>query len=366
MRPPPLRSIERSNLFEALCGLLSKAAFPLSGGLHAVHLQSLDGIRAILASLADGCAGVSDLGAPPAAARCCRARARLAASALRCAAPALGVLAHFACPPALSPLDPAPTTRTDAAHLAPLADPAAYLDIWTPLAHGADPPLEQVRAARAAALLRRCVAAWARRQRRQLLCCGRGAVWLHALANARVWHLAGPGPMQLLGGAGGAPPSSADLARVEKFLKGRLAAAAEHFNRDQKKGFQYLQVGGSLGASAGAARPVTGGGVGGMTATRRRASSACRRGWGMLACCRWAPPVGSQARCRPQQGRAGGVLLRDTSHASGPTPRPTAHAVAQAAARGAGAGRGGALPALLPGPGQGRHRGGAGRARAVL
>lgn len=35
----------------------------------------------------------------------------------------------------------------------------------------------------------------------------------------------------------------AELARVEKFLKGRLTAAADHFNRSQKKGFQYLQVG---------------------------------------------------------------------------------------------------------------------------
>jgi len=45
----------------------------------------------------------------------------------------------------------------------------------------------------------------------------------------------------MLGQAGvGADP--ADVARAEKFLKSKLAAAAEHFNRDQKKGFQYLQV----------------------------------------------------------------------------------------------------------------------------
>ena len=43
----------------------------------------------------------------------------------------------------------------------------------------------------------------------------------------------------MLGGGGGGGP--AEAARVEKYLKGRLAAAAEHFNRDQKKGFQYLQ-----------------------------------------------------------------------------------------------------------------------------
>jgi hypothetical protein len=41
---------------------------------------------------------------------------------------------------------------------------------------------------------------------------------------------------------GGAADSPAETARAEKYLKGRLAAAADHFNRDQKKGFQYLQT----------------------------------------------------------------------------------------------------------------------------
>jgi hypothetical protein len=59
---PNCRSIERSNLFEQLCGLLSKTAFPVSGPLAAVHLQSLDGILAILSALAAPCSGVSDLG----------------------------------------------------------------------------------------------------------------------------------------------------------------------------------------------------------------------------------------------------------------------------------------------------------------
>lgn len=61
---PSHYSIERSNLFEQLCGLLSKAAFPTrEGPLSAAHLQSLDGILAILSSLSAGCSGVSDLGA---------------------------------------------------------------------------------------------------------------------------------------------------------------------------------------------------------------------------------------------------------------------------------------------------------------
>lgn len=44
--------IERSNLFEAICTLLSKAAFPVSSTLGSVHLLSLEGIYSILSALA--------------------------------------------------------------------------------------------------------------------------------------------------------------------------------------------------------------------------------------------------------------------------------------------------------------------------
>ena len=44
--------IERSNLFEAICTLLSKAAFPVSSALGSVHLLSLEGIYSILTALA--------------------------------------------------------------------------------------------------------------------------------------------------------------------------------------------------------------------------------------------------------------------------------------------------------------------------
>lgn len=48
--------------------------------------------------------------------------------------------------------------------------------------------------------------------------------------------------------AGGAEEEDSKLlavletARVEKHVKSRLAVAADHFNRDYKKGFQFLQV----------------------------------------------------------------------------------------------------------------------------
>ena len=44
--------IERSNLFETICTLLSKAAFPVGSTLGSVHLLSLEGIHSILAALA--------------------------------------------------------------------------------------------------------------------------------------------------------------------------------------------------------------------------------------------------------------------------------------------------------------------------
>ena len=36
----------------------------------------------------------------------------------------------------------------------------------------------------------------------------------------------------------------AETARLEKLVKNKLAVAADHFNRDYKKGFQFLQVNG--------------------------------------------------------------------------------------------------------------------------
>jgi brefeldin A-resistance guanine nucleotide exchange factor 1 len=50
--------IERGNLFEGICALLSKTAFPVNSGLAAVHLLSLDGLFSILSALAARCAFV--------------------------------------------------------------------------------------------------------------------------------------------------------------------------------------------------------------------------------------------------------------------------------------------------------------------
>jgi brefeldin A-resistance guanine nucleotide exchange factor 1 len=45
--------LERSNLFEDMCGLLSRTAYPAAkGALGALHLVSLDALTAILQAIA--------------------------------------------------------------------------------------------------------------------------------------------------------------------------------------------------------------------------------------------------------------------------------------------------------------------------
>ena len=46
--------IERSNMFEAVCALLSKTAFPVNCPLGAPHLLSMEGLFSILSALAKG------------------------------------------------------------------------------------------------------------------------------------------------------------------------------------------------------------------------------------------------------------------------------------------------------------------------
>jgi len=63
------------------------------------------------------------------------------------------------------------------------------------------------------------------------------AIW-EALCDGRL-----PAPMEggSADGDGGASALTV-AARHEKHVKGKLSVAADHFNRDYKKGFQYLQV----------------------------------------------------------------------------------------------------------------------------
>lgn len=78
------------------------------------------------------------------------------------------------------------------------------------------------------------------------------AIW-EALCDSRL-----PPPLDVAVAEGGAPAGGlsplAAAARYEKYVKGKLSVAADHFNRDYKKGFQYLQV----GARPAALRPSRG------------------------------------------------------------------------------------------------------------
>ena len=66
------------------------------------------------------------------------------------------------------------------------------------------------------------------------------AIW-DALCESRL-----PPPLDIEAVEDGAPVGGlsplAAAARYEKYVKGKLSVAADHFNRDYKKGFQYLQV----------------------------------------------------------------------------------------------------------------------------
>jgi brefeldin A-resistance guanine nucleotide exchange factor 1 len=50
-----------TNLFEDMCKFLSKNTFPLSGSLNALNLLSLEGLLAIVGSLAESCQSSSSV-----------------------------------------------------------------------------------------------------------------------------------------------------------------------------------------------------------------------------------------------------------------------------------------------------------------
>ena len=69
------------------------------------------------------------------------------------------------------------------------------------------------------------------------------AIW-EALCEGRLPAPIADGGSAAAGPAGAGAEGSAltVAARHEKYVKGKLSVAADHFNRDYKKGFQYLQV----------------------------------------------------------------------------------------------------------------------------
>ncbi|CAL8465729.1 g5265 [Coccomyxa elongata] len=150
--------IERSNLFEAICTLLSKTAFPVNGSLASVHILSLEGILSILSSLADRCSQAS---------------------------------------------------RVEAADAS--EGPLNIGGVWDALCSGQPPPGAPRR------------------------------------PDGISYDSTGVNEASTSGSKGEASTAAAML--LEKHAKSRLAVAADHFNLDYKKGFQFLQSLGLLSES---------------------------------------------------------------------------------------------------------------------
>ena len=143
--------IERSDLFQKICVLLSKVAFPVSGPVSVVHLLSLEGILAILSSLAE----------------------HIESHDFTTEGASLPMTAVD--PKVAGSLATEDANAVDANKSVP-----SYFDIWTSLVRGESLKIPNVN-------------------------------------------------------------SPAAAARAEKILKTKLSTAAEHFNHDANKGFQYAR-----------------------------------------------------------------------------------------------------------------------------
>ena len=131
--------IERSNLFEDICSLLSKTAFPVKTPLYSIHMISMEGLLAMLLTLSSACGG-----------------------------------------------DEAPVDLPE-----PKSELPCYVDVWTELFRGVSPQFAEVEGL------------------------------LDEIENEDMKHVM--------------------IISLEKRLKQRIAVAVDHFNRDFKKGFQYLR-----------------------------------------------------------------------------------------------------------------------------
>lgn len=132
--------VERTNLYEDICTLLSKTAFPVKTPLHAVHMISMEGLLAMLLTLSSACGG-----------------------------------------------DTAPHVATD-----PKPQLPTYINIWTDILNGIHPSLKDV--------------------------------------------------LEFENDGEEEEEETVTFVRMEKALKKRITVAVDHFNRDYKKGFQYLQT----------------------------------------------------------------------------------------------------------------------------
>lgn len=128
-----------------------------------------------------------------------------------------------------------------------------YVDVWAPICRGDNPPVEQILGESAAAAgLAAAVTAAAAEQVTGGSCISysagvdssrglQGRGFSGSLTEQHQQHFG----LEAFSSAAAAA-TAAELAAFEKGLKQRVMLAVDHFNKDYKKGFQFLQVG--LGA----------------------------------------------------------------------------------------------------------------------
>lgn len=227
--------VERMNLLEQICTLLSKAAFPVHDSLTPMHVLSLDGIMSILSSLAIGLArttvttrinsaGVGVLNSTSVSHPSTQTGSLIGKENMEEAANR--------------------DTGADNHHVLKSRADAEFVDIWTPLSLGKSPPvLDAILFPEEASPDHIATAAAKEDGSRSAVELGDvnggdGADGHGELLAAREADRAAlSSPLSSLPTKTIAP----SVARAEKILKARLASVAEHFNRDQKKGFKYAQ-----------------------------------------------------------------------------------------------------------------------------
>jgi hypothetical protein len=130
-----------------------------------------------------------------------------------------------------------------------------YIDVWGPVCRGETLPVEQIIGESAAAAgLAAAVAAAAAAEQVGCITSSSGShysSWAAAAAAGVGLQEQQQQAQQAVGLSLAAAATAAEVAAFEKGLKQRLMLAVDHFNKDYKKGFQFLQVRCSLCCAGG-------------------------------------------------------------------------------------------------------------------
>jgi brefeldin A-resistance guanine nucleotide exchange factor 1 len=118
-----------------------------------------------------------------------------------------------------------------------------YVDVWGPVCRGETLPVEQIIGESAVtAGLAAALAAAAAEQAGGVTSSSGIHYSSWAAAAAAGGSLQDQQQQQVIGLSVAAAATAAEVAAFEKGLKQRVMLAVDHFNKDYKKGFQFLQV----------------------------------------------------------------------------------------------------------------------------